>query len=1201
MTPSPISRRKSIAVPHHATAFRPTHKRRPHSITPGDSVLKQLSPAARRRRSLAPRKSILKAAITPDDTIAPEDATQSMDFTRDFGDLQDNTTRKSLGRRVSFAPAAYVRVFDKNKKDKRRSSAYSDGSPEDSGAKDENASNKTRRRSSMRRSIAFSENGEASMEIDSDFDDTGPLPEGFMDGSDLQDEEFDDNLGDLPEDDGEDMELTEAMPVRRKSVSFGSRRRSSIQHRAPLSQVSHDPSDEHESMHIDDSVSMDDHTQSTDMTQSSNASSGDHSQTMDFTVPVHRPFRKSEPPSEQWLALRAMTHSGNTPYEEPPSEEEDDGDLGLYPDGGSVSMAASEDMELTVAQSRLIALRDSLGLGQATQEDSFTSSENASLDFSNDEMGGQTVNVMNILRQSLSGADMSAMDFTEIHHQPEHTSEDDVSEDPISPPQPSPKQAEVEPAGPQISAPQPASSVFSAPPPQAPQQNAPQPPPPGRVFFRPGTQPAPPKPNPPSSPANPNPSPRKAGTAAFAPPTARPQPKRPAPPDPQEQENRRSPVERTSVAARASLAAAGRLSPRKGSAEPAPAHANGGLLRRPSGYFAQRKSLGPSGFSNAATEPQAGPSKATVATGRASIGSVAELSSVFERPMSPIAAQRQLREASPAHARASPRRDEVATQLEDPQGPSQEEVHEEDMEVEHDVPEGDAGPTEQWRAGVQQQSFSDDDGPPISIEQFFAMTGIRFMDEIAAPRRSTIHPSQLQSLRRSSVPEADIPLADYMIAMTVDVPQLEQYSRVVKDLQSWIENSKEIYRQAEEEAAKFTPTLFREYSMADEEVQEELLHQLKLIKANNHGNARSQWYDWRLQWVEGLYEIADSGFSDLEKDARSLESTIAQTQSILPSLREEHARVMKELEEEQSIANEIEHCDQDYLNELNSTIAEQESTLEAYRVDISETNVQLERLHEKLEEIEAQKRETSAAIGESKHLIHIQKTSTRAEVFRLKDELAALEELHLWRNTTVRPDLFEFVYASRYQVTVPCNEYRPILDKIEITRTKDMALKFKDQFPRLTDVSLKLAQQRLAASPHSLGVTEVIENLGDLWSSCAQLRTQFKLLAIRYPLALEIITAPDGAVSGLKAVVTAMLHTVKGKIFITFTWDSDTLADWPMSIRSLAFDVRVAYGSVDAGSIREALVRRLTQSTPTDNHACILDACAEATYDYEES
>jgi kinetochore protein Spc7/SPC105 len=117
--------------------------------------------------------------------------------------------------------------------------------------------------------------------------------------------------------------------------------------------------------------------------------------------------------------------------------------------------------------------------------------------------------------------------------------------------------------------------------------------------------------------------------------------------------------------------------------------------------------------------------------------------------------------------------------------------------------------------------------PPISIEQFFVMTGIRFMDEIAAPRRS-VHPSQLRQssrARRSSsggVPE-NIPMAEYVTATMVNIPQLKLYTRVAKDLQAWIEQSKTVYEQAEEEAAKLTPQLFTEYSQANEEGQEQLL------------------------------------------------------------------------------------------------------------------------------------------------------------------------------------------------------------------------------------------------------------------------------------------------------------------------------------------------------------------------------------------
>ena len=110
------------------------------------------------------------------------------------------------------------------------------------------------------------------------------------------------------------------------------------------------------------------------------------------------------------------------------------------------------------------------------------------------------------------------------------------------------------------------------------------------------------------------------------------------------------------------------------------------------------------------------------------------------------------------------------------------------------------------------------------------MTGIRFMDELTAPRRSTIHPGQLRpqnrrrSLTSSHSEEAEtVPLAEFMSAMAVDVPQLELYSVLGSELTAWIEESKKNCRQAEEDAVKVTPALFREFAEADESEKADLV------------------------------------------------------------------------------------------------------------------------------------------------------------------------------------------------------------------------------------------------------------------------------------------------------------------------------------------------------------------------------------------
>ena len=110
------------------------------------------------------------------------------------------------------------------------------------------------------------------------------------------------------------------------------------------------------------------------------------------------------------------------------------------------------------------------------------------------------------------------------------------------------------------------------------------------------------------------------------------------------------------------------------------------------------------------------------------------------------------------------------------------------------------------------------------------MTNIRFMDEITAPRRSTVHPSHLRphnrrrSLTSSHSEEAEqIPLAEFMNAMSIEVPQLELYSGLAEELTGWIEQSKKICKQAAEDVLKMSPALFAEFAMADEYGKQDLL------------------------------------------------------------------------------------------------------------------------------------------------------------------------------------------------------------------------------------------------------------------------------------------------------------------------------------------------------------------------------------------
>lgn len=61
----------------------------------------------------------------------------------------------------------------------------------------------------------------------------------------------------------------------------------------------------------------------------------------------------------------------------------------------------------------------------------------------------------------------------------------------------------------------------------------------------------------------------------------------------------------------------------------------------------------------------------------------------------------------------------------------------------------------------------------------------------------------------------------------------------------------------------------------------------------------------------------------LVKDARVLEGITAQADEVVPALKQEYDQLMQELEKENAEVAEVEASDQDYLNELTASIAEQ--------------------------------------------------------------------------------------------------------------------------------------------------------------------------------------------------------------------------------------------------------------------------------------
>ena len=64
----------------------------------------------------------------------------------------------------------------------------------------------------------------------------------------------------------------------------------------------------------------------------------------------------------------------------------------------------------------------------------------------------------------------------------------------------------------------------------------------------------------------------------------------------------------------------------------------------------------------------------------------------------------------------------------------------------------------------------------------------------------------------------------------------------------------------------------------------------------------------------------------------------------------------------------------------------------------------------------------------------------------------------MFKITKVNADLFEFVYASLFHVSIPCKNFIPTVSNIRITRFGKSSTRHKDDFPKLSAFLLKTAQ-----------------------------------------------------------------------------------------------------------------------------------------------
>ncbi|KAG9127757.1 hypothetical protein FRC07_010045 [Ceratobasidium sp. 392] len=489
----------------------------------------------------------------------------------------------------------------------------------------------------------------------------------------------------------------------------------------------------------------------------------------------------------------------------------------------------------------------------------------------------------------------------------------------------------------------------------------------------------------------------------------------------------------------------------------------------------------------------------------------------------------------------------------------------------------------QWRNGVQNEAELDE-VPSISASDFLKMTRISFMDGLTVKRRSTIGLGVLGRGRNDSQPPAGV--ADYIVAMTVGVPQLETFNYAAKELKEYISNGKKAIRILEDDLDANNPYLFKEYLASGEDDRRAIEETLGGHKEAMRMRSKMSWYKWRHGFVIEMQAAADQETESLQQDLGSLRGVGNQISDPIPSLREQHAKLKAQLAAERAAVEAVKDCDPEAMEELKAGIAEQNTQIESYKADVQSSAAKLEKLKARLEEVENDKRTLLEQMRI--HQEQLDALHPTVEIVNLRDEFEKLQRLHLWHAVKLEEKYIELIYDGRYRVQLECVAYKPVPSGCRI-QAIPLKGQQKDQFPALTELVLDLAQAMLRQTT-TLNLKKVVRMLGRLWASISHLRCNLRLLAMKYPV--TIIRANNGF--GFRATTCLRFPRSNGLAKITFTAGEQHIREWGRQLHTMAAEIEIVYGNLDRELILDVVRERISEAVIEESYGLMLDACADA-------
>ncbi|KAK3838333.1 MAG: Spc7 kinetochore protein-domain-containing protein [Linnemannia elongata] len=429
-----------------------------------------------------------------------------------------------------------------------------------------------------------------------------------------------------------------------------------------------------------------------------------------------------------------------------------------------------------------------------------------------------------------------------------------------------------------------------------------------------------------------------------------------------------------------------------------------------------------------------------------------------------------------------------------------------------------------YDAGGDEDSISE--LPPISLSQFLGLVGISFLDQLyTSTRRRTIpHQSSSSESYRS---------ADLIKAKAIFTQELNSYREACRLLKQSIEKTRAFCVEQEKKVMESNPDYFREFRESNADTKEFMKDRLKLVKSHAKLDTSVQFSGLKSELLERQQASLEEHLDKLKKDIANLGQLASELSKEKAKVMPRHAELKRIVEQATARRRAYAQCDKEQLRMLTEAVDEQGTQIEHFKSVNERKEKELAEVRARVAQLRLSEQTSKERVAAAEKTIQDNQYVRPEDVSQAKDRLNIIQATHRWEPLRSSSESFssaasgsafmvakagsstlEFVYDKAVVVVIDPSKIGKDSEAVKVSAFEEEAMvdfdlsladqqrlhisalacktrpSMKDYFPLLRDYTSMVAAKYKSGTT----ISKILSDVSQFWTRICLIRRDIELV-----------------------------------------------------------------------------------------------------------